>query len=190
MCKSADALRKLTLPDGSSRYSGTNSRPDDAKTWLDGGCIDIQPDAQVTVQVAHKNTSAVTYFASEEQGPQTYIIPNIDFTATPSKIPMPRGGCVKDSAAITLSGTLREIHSRDKRSGEPYSYFLLHTERPVCLAGEDIDDSNTTPRQDITVIDQESQRADFRRRLGPCTISGKLESSNGGGPQLFNPVFH
>ncbi len=78
MCKSADALAKLTLPDGSSRAGVANPRPEDTAIDMAGGCVDIMSGMTVTLLTARKNTSIVTY--KEGQAPTAqYIAPNIDF---------------------------------------------------------------------------------------------------------------
>ena len=75
MCRSADVLGKLTLPSGDSRTHAA-SRPEDMALAASGGCIDIPPDARVTVRQPFRNTSIVSY-----GGPDAppYVVPNIDF---------------------------------------------------------------------------------------------------------------
>ena len=78
MCKSADALAKLTLPDGSSRADVENPRPQDTAIEKAGGCVDIMSGMTVTLLTARKNTSIVAY--REGPGPAAqYVAPNIDF---------------------------------------------------------------------------------------------------------------
>ncbi len=79
MCESAEALSKLTSPDGSSRAAMPAARPVYLAAKQAGGCIDIPPGAEVEVITARKNTSIVTYDAHDGRGNRTFIVPNIDF---------------------------------------------------------------------------------------------------------------
>jgi hypothetical protein len=81
MCASADALARLTLPDGDSRTHAAAPEPQTLSVAASGGCIDIKPGITVTVQKAFKNTSVVTYRGAGVQTDQTFVIPNIDFVA-------------------------------------------------------------------------------------------------------------
>ncbi len=76
MCRSADALGRLTLPGGDSRTHAAASRPEDMALAASGGCIDIPPGARVTVRQAFHNTSIVRYGAADAP---PYVVPNIDF---------------------------------------------------------------------------------------------------------------
>ena len=78
MCRSADVLGRLTLPNGDSRTHAAVRRPEDVALAESGGCIDIPPGARVTVRQAFRNTSIVGYGAPD--GPP-YVVPNIDFAA-------------------------------------------------------------------------------------------------------------
>ena len=74
---SADALAKLTLPDGSSKTDRPSPSSSDLAARRDGGCTDIKIGARVSIASAKRNTSVVTYAANGHS--QTYIVPNIDF---------------------------------------------------------------------------------------------------------------
>ncbi len=89
MCSSADALAKLSLPDGSSRASSPNARQEDLTAKQSGGCIDFATGTQVTVVTTRKNTSVVTYNAGNGQGQREFIVPNIDFASAEGPSPAP-----------------------------------------------------------------------------------------------------
>ncbi len=79
MCASAEALSKLTLPDGSSRTAKSGARPAEIAEKQAGGCIDIPPGAKVEVVTARKNTSIVRFDAHDGRGDRVFIVPNVDF---------------------------------------------------------------------------------------------------------------
>ncbi|MGI4793087.1 MAG: hypothetical protein ACRYG8_03175 [Janthinobacterium lividum] len=89
MCSSPDALAKLTMPDGSSRSSSANARPEDLSAKQTGGCIEFEPGTQVTVVTSRKNTSFVTYDLGDGRGLQQFIVPNIDFSSAGGSPPAP-----------------------------------------------------------------------------------------------------
>ena len=89
MCSSADALAKLSLPDGSSRASSPNARPEDLTVKQSGGCVDFRPGTQVTVVTPRKNTSVVTYDAGDGHGQREFTVPNIDFASAEGSSPAP-----------------------------------------------------------------------------------------------------
>ena len=76
MCRSADALGRLTLPNGDSRTHAAIRRPEDLALADAGGCIDIPQGARVTVRQAFHNTSIVGYGAPDAP---PYVVPNVDF---------------------------------------------------------------------------------------------------------------
>ena len=76
MCRSAEALGRLTLPGGDSRTHAAVPRPEDLQLASSGGCIDIPPGARVTVRQAFRNTSVVTYGAADAP---SLVVPNADF---------------------------------------------------------------------------------------------------------------
>ena len=79
MCVSTQALAELTLPNGESRSHGDAATPAQLAEAQAGGCLDIQPGMTVSVQMAHKNTSVVSYQRPGSATGETFVIPNIDF---------------------------------------------------------------------------------------------------------------
>lgn len=79
MCAAADALAKLTLPNGDSRTHAPSPRPGDLGIASAGGCIDIPPGARLTVQQAFRNTSRVIYAGPGAPPDGAMTVPNIDF---------------------------------------------------------------------------------------------------------------
>ena len=79
MCTSAEALAKLTLPDGSSRSALRGASPEYKRVAKAGGCVAIGKNIVVDTEAIRKNTSIVTYhpFDSIEEG--RFYVPNIDF---------------------------------------------------------------------------------------------------------------
>jgi hypothetical protein len=77
ICTSADALAKLTLPDGSSRTTKPQATPEDIATKKAGGCMDIVLGERVTVITERRNTSVVTLGSGSDR--RTYIVPNVDY---------------------------------------------------------------------------------------------------------------
>ena len=82
MCMSADALAKLTLPDGSSRAALPRPRPEDLRTKAEGGCVDLHPGgSRVTVVESYRLTSKVTADPGDGGGTRAFTIPNVDFAS-------------------------------------------------------------------------------------------------------------
>ncbi len=80
MCVSADALAKLSLPDGSSRTAAPNVSPAIQVIARDGNCVDFPASNVVILLTARKNTSIVRSDSLSGDGVlETYIIPNIDY---------------------------------------------------------------------------------------------------------------
>ncbi len=80
MCTSADALAKLSLPDGSSRTAAPNVSPDVAATARTGGCVDFPVGNIVILLTRHNNTSIVRSDTLTGDGVlDTFIVPNIDY---------------------------------------------------------------------------------------------------------------
>ena len=78
MCAVADALARLTLPDGSDR-AALPGHPEARAIAQAGGCIDIQPGTVVALQTARHNTSVVLFDAGDGRGARSFIVPNVDF---------------------------------------------------------------------------------------------------------------
>jgi hypothetical protein len=121
MCRSADALAQLTLPNGDSRTHSAARRPHDLALAASGGCIDIPPNARVTVRQAFHNTSIVTY-GSTDGAP--YVVPNIDFekdgqagpplVVDPGPVGVPAGYAIVSRLAVgdAHAGTLALLLDR------------------------------------------------------------------------------
>lgn len=69
MCRSAEALAQLTLPDGSPR---------DLARARASFCLPLPDGARLQVRSSQRNTSVVLYDAHDGTGPRPFIIPNID----------------------------------------------------------------------------------------------------------------
>ncbi len=92
MCRSAEALGRLTLPDGDSRTHAASPRPQDLRAAAEGGCVDLAPGTTVTVRQAFRNTSIVTTGAVDGT---PMVVPNVDFRpadATAAATPAPASG--------------------------------------------------------------------------------------------------
>ena len=85
MCSSAEALAKLTLPNGSSRAALPRPRPEDLRIKTEGGCLDLHPGSRVTVVEAYHLTSKVTSDPGDGGGARVFIVPNIDFDPVPGQ---------------------------------------------------------------------------------------------------------
>ena len=81
MCASADALAKLTLPDGSSRTAAPNPSPAMQAIADEGNCNEFSKGFVVVLQTARKNTSIVGARLYYGNGLDTMIVPNVDFAA-------------------------------------------------------------------------------------------------------------
>lgn len=82
MCTQADALARLTLPDGSNRAESAHARQGDADAQRQGGCIDIPRSATVSILSKRHNTSVVSFDPHDGLGSRTFYVPNIDFRFT------------------------------------------------------------------------------------------------------------
>lgn len=95
--------------------------------------------------------------------------------------------CMVDDSNVAIQGVVKEVNNRDRRTGQPYSYFIVDSSETYCLFGQDVDERSSTPTRTITLIPHAYAKSasEFRRYVGrTVTITGKLSSSNGGGPQL------
>ncbi len=125
MCKSAAALAKLTLPDGSSRAELENPRPQDTAIEMAGGCVEIMSGMTVTLLTARKNTSIVLY--KEGSGPTAqYVAPNIDFIDAAGPHP-PTEADATYPPSIATTTLLDAISRRCPRQGWSFS-TLAHAE--------------------------------------------------------------
>lgn len=89
---------------------------------------------------------------------------------------------------MQLRGTIKEVPNRDKHSGSAYSYFVIQTEQPYCLVGDGVDERSSTPTVTVTLVAHRfnTDRQEFGALVGrSVTMTGKLSSSNGGGPLLW-----
>ncbi len=78
-CTSADALARLTRPDGSSRSTPTNATADAREIARRGGCFPFGPGMMVFPHSIRRQTSIVTAYAVDRTGPLTVYVANIDF---------------------------------------------------------------------------------------------------------------
>ena len=80
MCTSADALAKLSLPDGSSRTAASNVLPAVEAIARAGNCVDF-PVGNVVMLLNHRNNTSVVRSdtLSGDGVLDTFIIPNIDY---------------------------------------------------------------------------------------------------------------
>lgn len=78
-CTSADALARLTRPDGSSRSAPTNATADAREVARRGGCLPFGPGLTVFPHSIRRQTSIVTAPALDRTGPLTLYVANIDF---------------------------------------------------------------------------------------------------------------
>ena len=96
--------------------------------------------------------------------------------------------CLPDDSMVQMRGTIKEVLNRDRHTGNAYSYFIIDTDKPYCLAGDNVDERSSMPTAAITLIphDYDKSRQEFGPLVGRAVVmTGKLSSSNGGGPQLF-----
>ena len=96
--------------------------------------------------------------------------------------------CLPDNAMVEMTGVIKQVTDRDKHTDQPYSYFTISTERAYCLSGPDVDERSSTPTHDMTVLPRTG--VGDRQAFGPYVgyrvmATGRLSSSNFGGPQLL-----
>ncbi len=78
-CTSADALARLTRPDGSSRSTPADATADARETARRGGCFPFGPGMTVYAHAIRRQTSIVTAYAVGDTRPLTVYVANIDF---------------------------------------------------------------------------------------------------------------
>lgn len=78
-CTSADALARLTQPDGSSRSVSANATADAREIARRGGCLPFRPGITVFPHSTRRQTSIVTAYTLDRAGPLTLYVANIDF---------------------------------------------------------------------------------------------------------------
>ena len=94
--------------------------------------------------------------------------------------------CLPDPSNVTIRGKVVAVHSHDKHNGSAYTYYILRTATPYCMAGDDEDASDTTPTRKITIVSNTGDDSGVARYAGRVeTVTGKIQGSNGGGPQIF-----
>jgi hypothetical protein len=96
--------------------------------------------------------------------------------------------CLPDDSLVQVRGKIKEVASRDRITGKPYSYFIIDADRSHCVTGPDVDERSSTPAYDITLAPPESlnERQAFGDYIGRrVQITGTISSSNGGGSLLF-----
>ncbi len=122
MCESADALSRLTLPNGDSRTHRPAPAPADVGTASAGGCVDIAPGQQVTTLETYRNTSVAVVNGAR------LTIPNIDFQPAASaafRVP-PDGYAVASRTPVDGSaGQALEI-LEDSRISPPLRGQMWH----------------------------------------------------------------
>ena len=79
-CASADALAKLTRPDGSSLVDGQLATHEAMQLAIQGGCTRLQIGQTFTATSIRKNTTIVTADAGDGQGIRPFYLPNIDLS--------------------------------------------------------------------------------------------------------------
>ena len=97
---------QLTLPDGSSRASGPRALPGDLAAKQQGGCIDVQPGTEVTLQTARRQTSIVMFDGHDGRGVRSFVVPNVDFGPAGAVAARAGGDCLSYNVPVTLRGTV------------------------------------------------------------------------------------
>ena len=111
----------------------------------------------------------------------------LPFLALATIIAMPVASpCIADDSAMTIEGAVKEVNNRDRRTGRPYSYFIIDSSRAYCLFGEDVDERSSEPTRTIPLLPHGANSvSEFRPYVGRTVIiTSKLSSSNGRGPQM------
>lgn len=180
MCKSPDALARLTLHDGSSRSEGLLASPPAQRIAQQGGCIDITSGLQVSVLETRRNTSIVTY-ANGAGPPQRYIVPNIDFTDAAGPHP-PAWSEPGYPPLVALDTLLGEVHRQCPRQGWD-EHALSHTQTgPWDRVANEL-----TPAQSIAI----GKEIDFQCVAGlscPADIQFGMEVQMGHLPDLVRAI--
>ncbi len=115
-CTSADALARLTRPDGSSRSTPANATADAREIARRGGCLPFGPGLTVFPHSIRRQTSIVTAYAGDRLGPLTVYVANIDFERV--AVPASHGaGLVESQPAPVTQGTTAAL-SADQPAAE------------------------------------------------------------------------
>ena len=180
MCTSAEALAKLTLSDGSSRAASPHARPGDTTLEQQGGCIAIPPGAHVTLQIARRNTSIVTYDAEDGRGPRSFVVPNIDFGSGAASAAI--GGCLRYDVPVTLSGriTRGSSYGEDNTGKVGWVHWRQITlDRPICTLA--IPNTFEQAERNIRSIEPSYNETVNALPLGQrVTVAGKLFHADNG----------
>ncbi len=182
MCASADALARLTLPDGSDRAASPHARPGDGASAQQGGCIAIPHGALVTLQVARRNTSIVTYDARDGRGSRTFVVPNVDFAPGPAAAAS--GDCLSYGVAMAVSGriTVGSAYGEDIHTGKVgwARWRQITLDRPICTRGDA--QAYEEPEHDVRAMQPVWTHGDvYALPLGEhVTVAGKLFHADNG----------
>ena len=130
LCRSADALGKLSLPSGGDRAHSPQARPGDQQIFTAGGCVDISFGTPVNLVSQAIHTRVVEYDAKRGEGPQQYYSAKVDFFLpgdAPALDPHSSHGCAGDSSMVTINGQLAvSLRGKDH-------YFAIKLDKPVCV---------------------------------------------------------
>lgn len=110
--------------------------------------------------------------------------------AAPAVSAPPGSPCVADGTSVTVTGTVRLLHNRDRATGKPYTFTALASDRPYCISDDDADDRSRTPTKLLWLAAPDAGPdhldAVARRYIGRRVIvRAKIVATNGGGPSLF-----
>lgn len=115
-CTSADALARLTRPDGSSRSTPTNATADAREIARRGGCFPFGPGLTVFPHSIRRQTSIVTAYAADRLGPLTVYVANIDFERV--AVPGSRGAALVESQPAPITQGTAAALSVDRPAAE------------------------------------------------------------------------
>ncbi len=184
MCESGDALAKLTLPNGSSKLNQSGlALPEDISLGNQGRCVNAPLHIRVNLVSARKQTSIVTFDNDDSRGPVTYYVANKVFQP-----PTGPSACVPTDAHITLRGKVAVIASKDRNTGKPYTYIVLHGEKPYCT--EPALDNPSEPSREVVLaaLDGGPNQTALRKLNGQTvSVAGKLSNARNGELLLFEP---
>lgn len=132
MCVSADALAKLTLPDGSSRSERPGATADDKAVAAAGGCHPFEPGTEVHLVHMRRQTSIVIADIAGGPGPSSYFVANVDFTVAHG--PEPEQTVTSDRLTLRFNVALaRTCHYHANRGHGDEPGFFCHVSHPMTI---------------------------------------------------------
>jgi hypothetical protein len=157
---------------------------------LPEGCVRLPAGARVSLQFTRQTNVIVIYDAHDGKGPQAFVAPGANFRSEDQDHPGPPSQCFRQSAQVSLRGTVRQVDDDGSRTGTPFTSFVLHVPAPICVTSGAEEGKATNQINDVILALDEGQQSEIGQRVGlPLLVTGTISASEGAPAILYNPSF-